>query len=446
MRRALSAVLIIITLTWSISAAFAATADDAFARLTPEKLQAVHADVAKYAAARKTLPPLPGLQDLRAVIHCHTLLSHDSRGTLEEYITAGKATNTKVFLITDHPSDKNDFFKDGFTGMHEGILFMPGAEQDGFLLTPLAPMKCANTERAQADIDAVNKTGGVAFASHIENWPDAVWNMPGLLGTEIYNVHYEIIARPEFKGIDSDPTKLITLIKAAEKFPQETFGALQSEMTDYMRRYDKQTAVGRFVAVNANDSHQNTGIVIKGGDKPDMVVLEDPLGEKIADLPGAMIQMLGIQLPQGLKAGQVGFKFQLDRYDVSFRHSSTHLLAPQLDVPAVLDTLRKGHCYVAFDWMADPTGFVFAVGKPDAPDALMGDEVKMAPGLTLAARLPLPATLKLVKDGQVAATSAAPHDTYAYQVSGPGVYRLEAWLQVGDRSLPWIYSNPIYVR
>jgi len=425
----------------------AAADDDAFSRLTPDKLAAVHADRLKYAAARTTLPPLPGLQDLRAVIHCHTLLSHDSRGTLEEYIAAAKATNTRVFLITDHPSDKHDFFKDGFRGLHEGILFLPGAEQDGFLLIPLAPMKCAGQERAQADIDTVNKTGGVAFASHIEGWPDALWNMPGLLGTEIYNVHYEILHRPEFKDIDSNPMKMVTLIKAAQQYPQETFGALQSEMTDYMRRYDKQTAAGRFVAVNANDSHQNTGLVIKGGDTADKVVLEDPLGDKIADVPTAMVKMLGIELPADLGPGQVGFKFQLDPYEQSFRHSSTHLLAPSLDVPSVLSALRAGHCYVAFDWIADPTGFRFQAQGTDKP-ALMGDEIAYKQGMKLTAALPLPAQIRLIKDGQPVSLPEADKavSTFSYQPTGPGVYRLEAWLQVGDRSLPWIYSNPIYVR
>ena len=31
-------------------------------------------------------------------------------------------------------------------------------------------------------------------------------------------------------------------------------------------------------------------------------------------------------------------------------------------------------------------------------------------------------------------------------VKGPGAYRIEAWLDVGGESRPWIYSNPIYVR
>ena len=28
----------------------------------------------------------------------------------------------------------------------------------------------------------------------------------------------------------------------------------------------------------------------------------------------------------------------------------------------------------------------------------------------------------------------------------PGVYRIEAWVEIGGEVRPWIYSNPIYLR
>jgi len=77
----------------------------------------------------------------------------------------------------------------------------------------------------------------------------------------------------------------------------------------------------------------------------------------------------------------------------------------------------------------------------------MGDEVPLQSGLTLTAVLPLPAQLRLIKDGQpIALAGSAERNTLEYEVKEKGVYRLEAWLKVGDESFPWIYSNPIYVR
>jgi hypothetical protein len=55
--------------------------------------------------------------------------------------------------------------------------------------------------------------------------------------------------------------------------------------------------------------------------------------------------------------------------------------------------------------------------------------------------------LRLIKDGQpIALAGSAERDTFKYEVKEKGVYRLEAWLKVGDESFPWIYSNPVYVR
>src|SRR5438045_5680066 len=48
-----------------------------------------------------------------------------------------------------------------------------------------------------------------------------------------------------------------------------------------------------------------------------------------------------------------------DPYEVSFRSVSTHILARELSDTAVRDSLRKGHAYVAHDWLCDPAGFSF---------------------------------------------------------------------------------------
>ena len=37
-------------------------------------------------------------------------------------------------------------------------------------------------------------------------------------------------------------------------------------------------------------------------------------------------------------------------------------------------------------------------------------------------------------------------DRLEHEVTAPGVYRIEGWLEVGGEERPWLYSNPIYVR
>jgi hypothetical protein len=75
----------------------------------------------------------------------------------------------------------------------------------------------------------------------------------------------------------------------------------------------------------------------------------------------------------------------------------------------------------------------------------MGDEVKLADGLKLSARLPVAAYVRLLRHGEEVAQSAGQAD-FAFAVKEPGAYRLEAWLTLDDELRPWIFSNPIYVR
>jgi hypothetical protein len=50
----------------------------------------------------------------------------------------------------------------------------------------------------------------------------------------------------------------------------------------------------------------------------------------------------------------------------------------------------------------------------------------------------------LLKDGKVIAETSG--DTLLNTVEDPGVYRVQAWLEIDGEPRPWIYSNPIYLR
>ncbi|HXY36834.1 MAG TPA: hypothetical protein VEI07_21565, partial [Planctomycetaceae bacterium] len=94
----------------------------------------------------------------------------------------------------------------------------------------------------------------------------------------------------------------------------------------------------------------------------------------------------------------------------------------------------------------DATGFRF--GATDASGkaaAIMGDEVKLAQGLKLTARLPIPAYIRLLRGGLEIAKSEG-EATFALAVKEPGVYRLEAWLKLDGEWRPWILANPVYIR
>ena len=107
-------------------------------------------------------------------------------------------------------------------------------------------------------------------------------------------------------------------------------------------------------------------------------------------------------MTKGHKAGDVLARLDFDPYYRSFRNSSTHVLAPKLDEAAIRAALKAGP---RVSWpttgCATPPGSasrrVDAGGKQAA---IMGDEVKLADGLKLTAKLPLPAYVRLLATRQ----------------------------------------------
>src|SRR5439155_500055 len=93
--------------------------------------------------------------DYRANLHVHSLLSHDSRGTIEEIVAAAKVTGTRVLMFTEHPSERYDYFKDGHQGMKDGVLLIPGAETNGFLVFPKQSLRGLGTGTPQEFCDLV---------------------------------------------------------------------------------------------------------------------------------------------------------------------------------------------------------------------------------------------------------------------------------------------------
>ena len=105
------------------------------------------------------------------------------------------------------------------------------------------------------------------------------------------------------------------------------------------------------------------------------------------------------------------FELDLDPYVRSFHHVSTHLLLKDVTEEQVWEALQAGRAYVAFDWLADPTGFVF---RADAGDSNwpMGSEVPLESNLHLKAEAPLEGTFKLVRRWRsVLSNKTAPRST-----------------------------------
>ncbi len=412
---------------------------DAMERLRPEKLRATHEKIEALRNQRREVSLSSGYDDIRALLHVHSAFSHDSRGTIEEIVEAAKQTGVRVILFSEHPAGHYDYVNDGHRGMNDGVLLIPGAETGGFLAYPKTSIQDQKTDSPQALADLVGSTGGQIFLCHLEERMD--WEIDGMTGSEIYNTHADFKDEPKFLAALRSPLTMLTLMGAVKQYPQEVFGALLDYPADYLARYDQLCQQSPLTGVSANDAHHNQAYratVIEGG----KVQLEDALGVKLAVLDPEKITPLKL-LVNGRKPGDVILDLDLDPYARSFHHVSTHLLLASVDEESVRQALEAGRAYVAFDWLADPTGFVYRAdaGEKNWP---IGSEVSLQDKLQLRAEAPLEGRFKLIRNGEVVMDQRGAGLNYV--VKEPGIYRVEVWLPIAGEDRPWILTNPIYVR
>ena len=89
----------------------------------------------------------------------------------------------------------------------------------------------------------------------------------------------------------------------------------------------------------------------------------------------------------------------------------------ELSEASVWEALEAGRAYVAFDWIADPTGFVLRADRGDDTWPI-GSEVPLAADLRLRAEAPLEGAFKLVRDGEVVLEQTTARDRRSRRQAG----------------------------
>ena len=411
-------------------------------RLQPVHLQAVKADRERYQRARKSIKLIKNLKDLRAIMHVHAEDSAHTGGTRPELLAACKRTGVQVVLLTNHVRPPVDFINDSWRGLHEGVLFIPGAEHEGFLAYPQASILNRKTSSRDEYIRVVKEGGGDIFLSHIEERPD--WPTDQLTGMEIYNHHADFKTEREFLGwlqtTLADPDGIANLQKLLAEFPQEFFGSQQDYLSDYIAKWDADSQLHRVTGVAANDCHHNQVITLKVG-APDVIEFwltgdKEPTFKVTAQRAPRIPE-----LTQGKAVGEVIAQFDLDPYERSLRYVTTHLWATAQTEAAVRAALKQAHAYVAHDWLCDPTGFAFVMNQGKRQIGVMGDEIKFAEGMQLQFIAPVAGLVKLFRNGKLLQSTTARE--FSYSPTKPGTYRVEVWLTLDGELRPWIYANPI---
>lgn len=417
-------------------------------RMQPERLKVVTEEAARLEAARQPVMLKSGLQDFRSILHAHAEDSAHTGGTRPEMLEDAKKAKVQVIMLSDHHRPPKDFITETWRGIHDGVLFIPGSEARGFLVYPEKSIMDKMNLPTEEFVPVVTEGEGLIFLSHVE----ARFNhsMAGLTGMEAYNRHADAMddmgALLSLASVISDPRRYAEFAEALEQYPDAMLATQLDYPYIYMWKWDKESQQQRVTGVAANDCHHNMVIIAKVADAETLLL--GTIVDKDEDMRTLTADaMPGIrEITKGRQPGDIVARLDFDPYYRSFRNVSTHILAPELNEPAIRAALRAGHAYISHDYLCDPTGFVYAARKQgeETLAGIMGDEIAFDPELRLVAEFPVECDVRLLKNGEEINKTRTRE--YSFTPDGPGVYRLEAWHHIDEEDWVWICANPIYLR
>jgi hypothetical protein len=336
------------------------------------------------------------MRDLACVVHVHSTFS-DGTATIPEIATAARRAGADAVLVTDH--DTLAGRRAGCEGRHGGVLVLIGMEispKVGHFLAFGLDEEVVHDGLTEEEIcTRVRDAGALGFPAH-------PFSAGSAISRTIGRPHpWRSLESCEFTGIElwslvTECAERCRSLRELAGFLRRPEDAIDNPPARNLETWDRLCRTRRVVAIGGLDAHQS-GFRIAGR------VLSPHPHERL------------------------------------FRTLRTHVLVDrEPGVGAILDALREGRCYLAVDSVAPARGFRFwAQGQHG--EVPMGGQAR-AGRWVLRAQLPRPAHVSLVRDGHV--ISSCTTDALAQEVSGAGVFRLEARLR--DRT--WILSNPIYLR
>jgi hypothetical protein len=353
--------------------------------------------------ANRTPLDTPRYKELSGAIHVHTALGGHSSATFDELIAGSKGLDFVV--LTEHTADLIDTAAMTLNGTYGGVLFVGGNELDTasgdrmLLLPGTGEAFVRRMTMTPAFIEPFQKEGRLAFVTYPERFTTWYSNFDGV---EVFNLNTN--ARQA-----SYVSLLFDALWSFRKYPELTMAKHLSRPVENLKKFDEVARKRRITLFAGSDAHSNIGFHLVGDD-----------------------------------SGNKHFNLKFDDYATIFRIVRTHVLLER-DTPltqqSLLEALRQGHCFIGFDVLGDTKGFSFSAG-----DKNMGDQVGLAEVLKV--KTPQSARIVLLKDG-IPISEVEDTREMNFQPKERGAYRVEVFQSSLGRpfdNLPWIMSNPIYVK
>ncbi|MBI2564935.1 hypothetical protein HYV79_03010 [Candidatus Woesearchaeota archaeon] len=326
-------------------------------------------------------------QEIVGVIHVHTKYSHDSLGTLEQIISAANDSKSDFVVITDHNSR-------GYSkaeGLDQGVLVVVGEE----LSVPEAHViglgheyVPSNTfDQVIRDLHSQNAITIVAHPFSSKKWKNP---SPIIDGIEVHNT-----------GKMASRAGILGLLKFSFLYffsKREAVAGLCCEERNSISLYDSLSAEKSLTAIVGADAHAVLGIP----------------------------------------------PFALDNYKDMFSIARNHVFVSQYSKNSLIEAIKKGHCFIGFDYISDSSGFFFAA-KNKHGEAISGDALSYTIDTNLSVMLPRRGHVVLYKDGQRIKNFRG--KSFIIPVKEPGLYRVEVYKDefLFSREKIWIISNTINI-
>jgi hypothetical protein len=350
----------------------------------------------------------------RGAIHVHSTRS-DGGGDIASIAAAAARAGLAFVIVTDHGDATRSPDPPRYLS---GVLCIDAVEistEQGHVVVLDLPASAYPIGGEARDVlQDVERVGGFAIAAH----PDS--------------------AKPDLQWRDNEtPVDGIEWLNGDSEWRDETIPALTRALLMYpvfgsralvtlldrpgvtLARWDALTAQRRVVGVAAADAHER--LSLRSPDEPT----------------------------------RTGSALPVPSYEQAFRMYSNVLPSIRLsgdalaDARLVLDAIRAGAMYSVVDGLATP-GNLSVTASSGASTVSVGGELSASGPVSFRVELDAPAdaSLQLIRNGDVVASRSGGMLEHTVTAEVAGAYRVEVLLPgaPGVPSVPWIVSNPVYVR
>ncbi len=388
-----------------------------------------------------------GWNEYKGSIHSHSELSHDSKAPLPDIQKALKSIGSNFIMMSDHYVNGKADYSLGWKGDHDGVLFIRGFEMDRGLMPWGLPDSTVFDAKddVRAEGKKIKELGGIAAYAHCEESKERDWEMPELEAMEIYNIHATMLKHKTEKMVLWKT--LATVLTCYNGYADQCFYTLFERPDEVLKRWDDINVTRHMSGFAGNDTHQNAGLKALYLENGNFLLSDtghtfDNKEQAHEIKLNAFTRFLMGAVYGPLVPGKQIFRYDLDNYVRSALYVRTHLLAKNLTESDLVEALRAGRAFVSFDMVADGTGFVF-MAEGGGNKAVMGESIKMAPGLTLKAFSPCKGKFMLMRNG--IKVDEQEGREYSYTPKDTAKYRVEVYLNVLGKDQLWLMTNPIAV-